>query len=722
MAILWNEATRHFNLQGKDFSYVMHVYEEGELLHLHWGAKLPDGDYTYVLKNCRGVASFDSPQGRTPLEMPTYGKGYYGDAALRVMNKAGNDMVVLTYVSHEIYAGKKPLCGLPATYVESDDEAETLVIHMEDKLTGLKVDMTYTVFTGTNALTRNVKLVNASDADLTIRSLPSASVPFYSMDFDVIHLHGAWARERHVERTALTHGGVRIESSRGASGHESNPYLCMCEQGADEFKGQAWGANFIYSGSHLCEVEAHNSDNARMSLGMNPSVFSWLLNPGEEFQSPETVLVYSDKGLNGMSQTYHKLFRTRLARGEWRDKVRPILVNNWEATYFDFNTEKILEIAKRGSEIGVELFVLDDGWFGKRNLDNCSLGDWVVNEEKLTGGLKPLVDKINEMGMMFGLWFEPEMISPDSDLYRAHPDWCLHIDGRERTEQRQQLILDMSRKDVQDYVVEIVNGVLASANIEYVKWDMNRNMSEPHSALLAPERQLETQHRYMLGVYSVMERITSANPHVLFESCSGGGGRFDGGMLYYMPQTWTSDDTDAVERLKIQYGTSFSYPTSAMGAHISAVPNHQTRRNASMHMRGDVAMSGNFGYELDLSKLSDEDIAVAAEYVEKVKKLRGVLQKGEFTRLVSPFEGNYCAWQFISEDEEQVILCAFRRLADPKYKDPMVQLKGLCPCATYVNEATGEEISGAALMHIGVIPSYAGGDYSSATYTFVKKH
>ncbi len=722
MAIIWNEATRQFHLQGKDFSYVMHVNEAGQLVHLHWGEKLPEGDYSYVLGACRGTASFDSPETRKPLEMPTYGKGFYGSYALRVLNAQGNDMVYLTYAGHEIYAGKKPLKGLPATYVECECEADTLVVHMEDKLTGLKVDMSYTVFNGTNAIARNVQLVNSSSDKMVIRDLPSASVPFLHMDLDVIHLHGSWASERHVERAPLSHMGARIESIRGASGHEENPFLCVCENGTDEFKGQAWAANYVYSGSHLCQVEAHNADHARMTLGMNPAVFNWVLEPGAQFQSPETILVYSNKGLNGMSQTFHKLFRTRLARGEWRDKVRPILVNNWEATYFDFNTDKILEIAKRASDIGVELFVLDDGWFGKRNMDDCSLGDWVVNENKLPGGLKPLAEKINEMGLMFGLWFEPEMISPDSDLYRAHPDWCLHIEGRERTEQRQQLILDMSRQDVQDYVVEAICKVLGSANIQYVKWDMNRNMTESFSAKLEPEHQLETHHRYMLGLYSVMERITSAFPHILFESCSGGGGRFDAGMLYYMPQTWTSDDTDAVERLKIQYGTSFSYPASAMGAHISAVPNHQTSRVTSMRMRGDVAMSGNFGYELDLSKLSDEDIAVAAEYVEKVKKLRGVLQKGEFTRLVSPFEGNYCAWQFVSEDEEQVIACCFRRMSNPKGGAQFVQLKGLDANATYVNEETGEEISGAALMHIGIITKYPRGDYASVTYTFNKKH
>ncbi|MBO4368387.1 MAG: alpha-galactosidase, partial [Clostridia bacterium] len=681
MAIYVNRELKQFHLQNANTSYILKVMPEkvslgiklpdgripemklpeGTLVNLYWGKKLPDGDLGYLMQSFNGAASFDSMEGRLPYEMPFHGVGYYGDAALKVKNAQGNDLVYLTYAGYDIYKGKKPLKGLPATYAENDDEAETLVIYMEDKLTGLKAEFSYTVFAGSDAIARSVKLINGAEDPLRITRLPVASVPFYGRDFDVIHLHGAWARERAVERLPLTHAGARVESMRGASGHEENPFIAMCRPGTDEFTGEAWAFNFVYSGSFLAEAEVHNSDNARMSIGMNPSVFEWLLEKGEEFQSPEVVMVYSDKGLNGMSDIYHKLYRTRLVRGEWRDKERPILINNWEATYFDFNTEKILKIAEKASAIGIELFVLDDGWFGVRNIDNCSLGDWVVNEDKLPGGLAPLAEKINSYGMKFGLWFEPEMISPNSDLYRAHPDWCLHIDGRRRTEQRQQLILDMSRRDVQDYVVEAVSSVLRSAHIEYVKWDMNRNMTEYFSAKAAPERQMETQHRYMLGLYDVMERIVSAFPYILFESCSGGGGRFDAGMLYYMPQTWTSDDTDAMERLKIQYGTSYAYPTSAMGAHISAVPNHQTGRVTSMDVRGDVAMSGNFGFELDLGKLSEEDLAVAAKYVERVKKLRGILQKGTFTRIVSPFEGNYCSWQFVSADAKQAILCAFRR-------------------------------------------------------------
>ena len=722
MAIWIDRETNTFHLQGASSSYILHVDGEGRLLHLYWGAKLPRGDYSYLLDSFRGAASFDSREGRLPYEVATRGTGYYGEGALAVLNAAGNDTVCLTFAGSETFRGKRPLEGLPATYTESEDEAEGLVIHLEDTLTGLRVDLTYTLFAGIDAIARDMRLVNSSGREMSVTSLPVVSVPFWGMDFDAIHLHGAWARERGVERSRLTHGGVRVGSARGASGHEQNPFLCLCRPGTDEFQGETWAASFVYSGSFLAQAEAHNSDNARLSMGMNSAVFRWLLAPGEAFQSPEVVLVYSDRGFNGMSQVYHKLYRTRLARGLWRDRERPVLINNWEATYFQFNTEKILAIARRAAEIGVELFVLDDGWFGKRNLDNCSLGDWVVNEEKLPGGLKPLAEQINRMGLMFGLWFEPEMISPDSDLYRAHPDWCLHIDGRKRTESRQQLILDMSRKDVQDYVVEAVSKVLASAPIGYVKWDMNRNMTEYHSALCPAERQMEVQHRYMLGVYSAMDRITSAFPEVLFESCSGGGGRFDPGILYYMPQTWTSDDTDAVERLKIQYGTSFVYPTSAMGAHVSAVPNHQTGRVTSMAMRGDAAMSGNFGFELDLGKLSDEEIATAREYVAKVKALRGLLQKGVFTRLISPFEGNCASWQFTGEDGRRVALFYFRRLAEPRFDPPRLYLKDLDPEAVYIDDESGRAYSGAALMHAGYLPGrLMRGDFQSLTLTFTKQ-
>ena len=556
-----------------------------------------------------------------------------------------------------------------------------------------------------------MELENGGAQNLTIRDAMAASVPLYGSNFDLIYLHGGWARERSVVRKPVGQAETRVYSERGASGHEKNPFIAVCDASATEHSGNVWAMNLIYSGSFLASVNVDNAGNSRMSIGMNPRVFAWRLAPGERFQTPEAALSYSDQGLNGMSQLYHRLYRTRLVRGSWRDRVRPILINNWEATYFDFDEEKILTIAKRAKELGIEMFVLDDGWFGKRNIDNCSLGDWVVNREKLVGGLEGVSEKIHALGMKFGLWFEPEMVSPDSDLYRAHPDWCLHIPGRDRTEERNQLILDLSRREVQDYIVEAVSSVLESTQIDYVKWDMNRNMTEAFSASQLPEGQLETQHRYMLGLYSVLDRIVSRFPEILFESCSGGGGRFDAGLLYYMPQTWTSDDTDAIERLSIQYGTSFAYPASAMGAHVSAVPNHQTGRITSMKLRGDVALGGNFGYELDLSKLNEADAEVVRQQVEFVKRVRKLTQTGVFTRLLSPFEGRYTAWQFVSEDASEALLCVYRALQTPMESPKRVCMHGLDETATYADDA-GNRYSGAVLNHYGAW-IHLRGDFSS---------
>ncbi|MBC2478280.1 alpha-galactosidase, partial [Clostridium beijerinckii] len=476
------------------------------------------------------------------------------------------------------------------------------------------------------------KFLNCGKEDLKLQRALSMSIDFNNSNYDFLHLHGAWARERHMERTPLLIGTQSIESRRGSSSHNQNPFIALLSKDATEEHGDVYGFSLVYSGSFLAQAEVDQFETTRISMGINPFDFSWLLKPKESFQTPEVVMVYSSQGLGEMSRTYHRLYRKRLCRGVYRDKTRPILVNNWEATYFDFNAEKIESIGKAAKELGIELFVLDDGWFGKRNGDESSLGDWVVDKNKLPNGLEDLANRINNLDLQFGLWFEPEMVSPDSDLYRAHPDWCLHVPGRYRTQGRNQLVLDLSREDVCDYIIDSLSKILNSVNISYIKWDMNRNMTEIASALLPPERQRETAHRYMLGLYKIYEKLTTAFPNILFEGCSGGGGRFDAGILYYMPQIWTSDDTDAVERLKIQYGTSIVYPISTMGAHVSAVPNHQVHRNTSLKMRGDVAMLGNFGYELDLTNFNDEEIETVKKQVETYKELRELIQFGDMYR------------------------------------------------------------------------------------------
>ena len=711
MPLFIDASSRTAYLTGGNTSYVLHIDENNRLLNLHWGSAVPDGSLCWNPDDYRSFVSFDLPLSIAPLDLPCVGAGWYGTPSVGIRNHSGDDITDLRVVAWNAQPGKPPLPGLPATYTEDDAEADTLSVFLEDSLTGLAVTALYTVFADSGVITRSLSVRNGSSSPLRVISLLSASVPLWENNLDIIHLKGSWARERAVVRTRQGEGEYRISSARGASGHEENPFLALCDTNTDEFSGRVWAASLVYSGSFMASCRTDNAFHSRMNIGMNPETFSWLLAPGESVCSPEAVLVFSADGLNGMSQTFHSLYRCRLARGAWRDRSRPVLINNWEGTYFSFNAERLISIAEKAKDIGVELFVLDDGWFGKRNSDNCSLGDWVVNPEKLPDGLSGLSDRIHALGMSFGLWFEPEMVSPDSNLYRSHPDWCLHVDGRPRTEARNQLILDLSRREVQDYIISAVSRVLSSARIEYVKWDMNRNMTEPFSAALPADRKMETQHRYMLGLYRVLDEIISAFPDVLFESCSGGGGRFDPGMLYYMPQTWTSDDTDAAERLKLQYGTSFVYPASAMGAHVSAVPNHQTGRSVSMRMRGEVALSGNFGFELDMSRLTQDDLAEAGELVRRVKAIRDLTRRGTFWRLLSPFEGPYTAWAFVSEDRSRILLCVYRTLAVPNSPPVRIRLRGLKPDASYIAE-DGSVCNGAALMNHG-LTLHLPGDFSS---------
>lgn len=701
MSIFYDENQKSFYLGAGKASYVLHVDEDGRLLNQHWGARVPDGALSPDFSHYPTLASFDPRTNALPWELPTRGSGWYGEPAVAATNAKGNDMVQLTYVSHAIYMGKNRLPGLPATFARREGDAETLEIELMDRLTGLRVTAVYGVFERTGAITRSLRLKNESGEDMQINGVLSASAPVHGSGYDVIHLKGAWARERHVMRQTQGEGEYRIFSQRGASGHEANPFLALCEKSATEFSGEVWAVSLVYSGSFEALSYVNNTENSRLSIGLNPDVFTWKLEPGETFVSPEAAMVYSPDGLNGMSHAFHRLYSENLMRSKWFERDRPILINNWEATYFNFNEEKILQIARRAKELGVEMLVLDDGWFGKRNTDNCSLGDWVVNPEKLPGGLNGLSDRLHDLGLKFGLWFEPEMISPDSDLYRAHPDWCLHVDGRARVEMRNQLILDLSRKEVQDYIIESVSAVLESARIEYVKWDMNRNMTEPFSGAQTPERQKETQHRYMLGLYRVLEEITARFPEILFESCSGGGGRFDPGMLYYMPQTWTSDDSDAAERMFIQYGTSFVYPPCAMGAHVSAVPNHQTGRTTAMQTRGDVALGGNFGFELDLSQLSDADAETVRRLIEREKQVRTLVRTGEFTRLLSPFDHPYAAWQFRARDNSEALICAYRLMTRPATPHLLLRASGLDESAVYMDD-DGNTCSGAALTRYGL--------------------
>ncbi|KXG44051.1 alpha-galactosidase [Tepidibacillus decaturensis] len=726
MGIEFYSKNKTFHLKAKGTSYIMQVFRAGYLVHLYWGKKIREYNESNFLQFLdRGFSGNPYKDDRTfsldtlPQEYPQYGNTDYRKPAYQIQLVNGSTVTDLRYVSHSIYKGKKSLEGLPATYVENEDEAETLEIVMEDALIGLQVILSYTVFEQYNVITRSVRFVNHGKSNLKILRALSMSIDFHDADFYFLHLHGAHIRERYIERKPLQVGIQSIESTRGASSHQHNPFIALLKRDTTEDFGEVYAFNFVYSGNFLAQAEVDQFRNTRVSIGINPFDFSWKLEPGESFQTPEVVMVYSADGLNGMSQTFHHLYRNRLVRGKYRDQERPILVNNWEATYFNFTAEKILEIAKVGRELSIELFVLDDGWFGKRDDDKSSLGDWYVNRDKLPNGLDDLASRINKNGMQFGLWVEPEMISVDSDLYSEHPDWCLHVDGRERSESRNQLVLDLTREDVQDEIVNRISTILKSAPIAYVKWDMNRHMTEIGSATLPPDRQRETAHRYMLGLYKILEKITTAFPDILFESCSGGGGRFDPGMLYYMPQTWTSDNTDAVSRLKIQYGTSLVYPIITMGAHVSAVPNHQVNRVTSLDMRGDVAMSGNFGYELDLTKLSEGEKEIVKRQVEKYKRIRSLIQFGDFYRLKSPFEGNDTAWLFTNSEKSRVIVFYYSILTEPAAPLSVLKLKGIDVSKKYRLVGTEKVYGGDELCYVGLsIPANLKGDFQSYTWEF----
>lgn len=722
MAIHYDDAQKIFHLQTPKSSYVIKLIRDVYLAHVYWGPKLrsfawakeppaiiPTGFSPTPFPDDKSI-SFDILQ----QEYSGYGTSDYRHPAYQVQLADGSTATELVYVKHRIYAGKPALEGLPSTYAESDEEAQTLELELQDSVAGLTVLLNYTVFRDHDAIARSARLVNDGGRPLDVLRAFSASVDFGRSEYDLLQLSGAWARERNVERQRLTSGTQGVESTRGASSHQQNPFVALMSPYANEDYGDVYGFSLVYSGNFAACAEVDQFHQTRVSLGINPFDFRWRLEPGQSFQTPEAVMVYSSEGLGAMSRTYHRLYRTRLCRGEYRDRTRPVLVNNWEATYFDFDADKILSIAKDAKQLGMELFVLDDGWFGKRDDDTTSLGDWFVDQRKLPGGLEDLAKRVNEMGLQFGLWFEPEMVSVDSELYRAHPDWCLHIPGRRRTEGRNQLILDLTRDEVCNYIVERVSDILSSAPISYVKWDMNRHMTEIGSASLPPERQRETAHRYMLGLYRVLEAITAKHPHVLFESCSGGGGRFDPGMLYYMPQTWTSDNSDAVCRLKIQYGTSLVYPISTMGAHVSAVPNHQVHRMTSLTMRGYVATSGNFGYELDLTKMTAEEKAKVQEQVTEYKQIRHLVQFGDFYRLKSPFEGNETAWMIVSADRTEAFAAYFRVLADANDLSGRLKLKGLDPDSNYVVQ--GQRIGGDQLIHAGLAIPPLHGDFQSVTW------
>lgn len=730
MAIIFHEQTREFHLCNGFISYVIKILDNQQLGNLYFGCAITDRDsFSHLLQGeLRSLAAYvfennyELSLQHTKQEYPSYGTTDFRYPALEIRQENGSRITNFQYRSHEIYSGKKKLPGLPATYVEASEEAETLDIILYDELIHAELTLSYTLFRDYPVLARNAKFRNLGSHDWTITRALSACVDLPDSEFELIHLSGAWSRERHIKTRKLEQGVQGIYSLRGASSAEHNPFLALKRPATDEFAGEVYGFSLVYSGNFIAQVEVDTHDATRVLLGIHPDPFEWPLTPGEVFQTPEAILVYSREGLNGMSQVFHRLYRTRLARGVWRDRERPVLINNWEATSFDFDEAKILGIAKKAKELGVELFVLDDGWFGERNHDRAGLGDWVANTGKLPEGIGGLAAKIEAMGMKFGLWFEPEMVNKDSDLYRLHPDWIVSTPGRSASPSRNQHVLDFSRLEVVDYIYEAMSSVLREAAISYVKWDMNRYITECYSQAKAADEQGKVFHQYILGVYDLYERLTSEFPHILFESCSSGGARFDPGLLYYAPQTWTSDDTDAVERLKIQYGTSYVYPLSSMGAHVSEVPNQQLGRTTPLETRAHVAYFGAFGYELDLNLLSLEEEGSVKAQIEFAKRHRRLIHQGAFYRLQSPFAGQVTAWMVVSEEGKEALVGYYQGLCGVNEGWRRLRLAGLQPDALYcLNEDRARLHYGDELMHAGIVISRkelcaGGSDFSSALF------
>ena len=710
MSVFYHEKSQTFHLTNGRISYLMKVLPNGTLGQLYFGRAIRDREnFDHLLEfasrpmsSCvfEGNPSFSLEHCRQ--EYPSHGSTDFRRPAVELRQPNGSRITSFVYHSHTVAPGKPALDGLPATYCEQDSEAETLTIRLQDELLNVSVYLNYTLFANHPALARSARIVNEGGLELHLTHAMSLSLDLPDREYELLHFSGAWGRERHLKVRRLEQGVQSVESLRGHSSHNHNPFVMLRRPGTDEDQGEVLGFSLVYSGNFLAQAEVDTWDTTRITLGINPFGFDWKLEPGQGFQTPEAVAVYSHQGMGAMSRTFHTLYRSRLARGEWRDRPRPILINNWEATYFNFDEDKLVSIAQAAKRDGVELFVLDDGWFGARRSDRAGLGDWIANPELLPQGIPGLAERVEALGMKFGLWFEPEMVNRDSDLYRAHPDWLLQTPGRTPSHGRNQFVLDFSRPEVVDRVHAMMADILSGAKVSYVKWDMNRSITEAYSAALPPDRQGEVFHRYILGVYDLYERLTSAFPHVLFESCASGGGRFDPGMLYYAPQAWTSDDSDAAERLKIQYGTSFCYPVVSMGAHVSAVPNHQVNRATPLSTRANAAYFGTFGYELDLNRLTSEEREQVRAQIAFMKEHRDVIQFGDFYRLLSPFQGNFTAWMAVSPDRRTALVGWYKTLNEVNGPFRRLRLRGLDPALCYTVDGTSAHY-GDELMEVGLV-------------------
>ena len=707
MGIAVNQAGDTFHLYNDEISYIMNVLPNNQLGQIYFGKRIeiPE-DCTYFVETLmRPMSScvFDTDK-RFSMEYirqeyAVFGTSDYRMPAVTVLQENGSRISEFCFRGYQIRAGKPGLAGLPATYVENEEEAETLVIELTDQVSGLELELYYTIFAAGGIIARSARFINRGGQTLHLLSAMSLCLDLPDSSYDMIQFSGAWSRERYPKTRRLEQGIQSVGSIRGNSSHNHNPFIILKRPTADEFQGEAIGFSLIYSGNFLAQAEVDTYDTTRVMMGIHPHCFDWKLEPSEEFQTPEAVMVYTDQGLNHLSQTYHRLYQKRLARGYWRDRARPILINNWEATQFDFSEDLLVRIAEKAKESGVELFVLDDGWFGKRCNEHAGLGDWIANPDRLKNGITGLAQRIEDLGMKFGLWFEPEAVSQKSGLYEKHPDWALHIPGYGLTEGRHEYLLDLTREDVRTYLKDMLDSYLRDGEIDYIKWDMNRPLTEVNSALLPPEKKGETFHRYILGLYDILECLKTSYPDLLVEGCSGGGARFDPGMLYYVSQNWASDNTDAFDRTLIQSGFSLIYPPEVIGAHVSITPNHQTGRITPLDTRYQAARLFNLGYELDLTKCTEDEKEAIRRQTEEHKEERSRLLDGTFFRHNVP-NGNYVMWSVVTEDE--CLAVVFQKFFNPLCSHGRFRLLGLSPDADYIDIKTGETYGGDELMQIGV--------------------
>lgn len=712
MSIIYDKNNKYFHLSNKNISYIINILPNNQIGQVYFGKRVthlsnPNRFYETVYRDMSPVVDPEDitfSMDQVKQECSVFGRGDLRQTALGFTFNDGSRVTDFQYESHEIFNGKRLLDGLPSVRIEKEEEATSLWIKMKDQLSSLIVILQYTILEKENTIIRSYRIENSGSETIQLDSTLSLNLDLPDSNYDFLNLSGAWCRERHIERHPLHRGVQEVYSLRGHSSHQHNPFLSLVRPYTTENNGEAIGFGFIYSGNHLAQVDVDNYDNARVLMGIHPIGFCWPLAEKEIFQTPEVAIVYSDTGLNGMSQTFHRLSTNHLIRKEWRKKRRPILINNWEATYMDFNEDKLLTIAESAKELGVELFVLDDGWFGKRNTAKSSLGDWTPNLEKLPNSIAGLSKSIKKLGLQLGLWFEPEMISEASELFVKHPEWLLSDGNKPRSVGRYQYYLDLSKDEVVNYLFEKISLMVEEGDLSYIKWDLNRSMSEVFSQGESAERQGTIYHRTVLGMYRLHELLLTRFPELLIEGCASGGARFDLGMLYYTPQVWTSDNTDAVDRLKTQYGTSLIYPLSSIGSHVSASPNHQTNRSTSIKFRGDVAYFGTFGYELDTEQLTEEEKLEIKEQIKFAIETQSLIHEGTFYRLQSPFASNQMTWQVISENQKTGIVGIYRTLNFTNQGFGMVKLEGLIEDQKYqlTSQGYSEVFYGSELMALGL--------------------